>query len=315
MNASNKDDTSAEGRHSIAVVSRRTGLSQLVLRAWERRYGAVVPSRTATSRRLYSDQDLEKLSLLHLLTNAGHRIGDIAQDSVKELRKLAVESGVRAMTTASESLDGTVDNADLLRDALVAIKNFDDRGLKTILDKALLHLSKPVLRRELLVPLLAEIGNQWVDGRLRISHEHMASAIIEAFLTAMNARYQVLPGAPLVAVATPSGQYHEIGALLAASQAHESGWDVLYLGPNLPAEEIAAAARERGVRAIMLSLVFPTADPGVDSQLRDLRNLVGADTPIIAGGQGAPSYQAALSETGTLVVRDLDELGVVLTSM
>lgn len=315
MDVSNKDETSTEGRHSIAVVSRRTGLSQLVLRAWERRYEAVVPSRTATSRRLYSDQDLEKLSLLHLLTNAGHRIGDIARNSVEELRKLAVESGVRAMTTASESLDGTVDTADLLRDAMEAIRNFDDRGLESILDKALLHLSKPVLRRELLVPLLAEIGNQWVDGSLRISHEHMASAIIEAFLTAMNARYQVLPGAPLVAVATPSGQFHEIGALLAASQAHESGWDVLYLGPNLPAEEIATAARGRGVRAIMLSLVFPTSDPGVVSQLQDLRKLVGADIPIIAGGQGAPSYKDALSEIGAHTVADLDELGVVLTSM
>jgi methanogenic corrinoid protein MtbC1 len=315
MNASDKDDISTEGRHSIAVVSRRTGLSQLVLRAWERRYEAVVPARTATSRRLYSDQDLEKLTLLHLLTNAGHRIGDVAQNSVAELRKLAVESGVRAMTTASESLEGTVDTADLLEDAMVAIRNFDDRGLKTILDKALLHLSKPVLRRELLVPLLAEIGSQWVDGRLRISHEHMASAIIEAFLTAMNARFQVLPGAPLVVVATPSGQYHEIGALLAASQAHESGWDVLYLGSNLPAEEIATAARARGVRAVMLSLVFPTSDPGLVSQLQDLRKLVGADMPIIAGGQGASSYQGTLSEIGAQAVVDLDDIGVVLKSI
>lgn len=315
MNASSKDDTYTEGRHSIAVVSRRTGLSQLVLRAWERRYEAVVPARTATSRRLYSDQDLEKLSLLSQLTNAGHRIGDIAPKSVEDLRKLAVENGVQAMALASGSLDGAVDTADLLDSALEAIRNFDDRGLETILDRALLHLSKPVLRRELLVPLLSEVGNQWGDGRLRISQEHMASAIIGAFLTAMNARYQVLPGAPLVAVATPSGQYHEIGALLAASQAHESGWDVLYLGPNLPAEEIAAAARGRGVRAVMLSLVFPSSDPAVISQLRELRKLVGPDIPIVAGGQGAPSYQGVLSEIGAQVVDDLDALGVVLTSI
>jgi methanogenic corrinoid protein MtbC1 len=162
---------------------------------------------------------------------------------------------------------------------------------------------------------LVEVGNQWGKGKLRIAHEHMASAIVGAFLTAMNARYQVLPGAPLVAVATPSGQYHEIGALLAASQAHESGWDVLYLGPNLPAEEIATAARGRGVRAVMISLVFPTSDPGVVAQLRELRKLVGADMPIVVGGQGAPSYQGALTEIGAQVVADLDELGVVLTSI
>ncbi len=248
MNASHKHETYTQGRHSIAVVSRRTGITQLVLRAWERRYHAVVPSRTDTGRRLYSDQDLEKLSLLQMLTKSGHRIGDIAKQSLEDLHKLAIESGVQAMAAASESPDGSVDAAALLDEALGAIANFDDGGLRSVLDKALLHLSKPVLRREMLAPLLNEVGNRWKDGRLRIAHEHMATPIVNTFLSAMNARCQVLPGAPLVVVATPTGHLHELGALLAASHAHEAGWDVLYLGPNLPAEEIATAARARGVR-------------------------------------------------------------------
>lgn len=312
----NKDAKGTEGRHSIAVVSRRTGITQLVLRAWERRYGAVVPSRTATGRRLYSDQDLEKLSLLQMLTNAGHRIGDIADLSVEDLRQLVVESGVRTMVSASESLDGgSVETKELLAEALVAVENFDDRGLEAILDKALLHLSKPVLRRDFLAPLLDEVGNRWSDGRLRIAHEHMASSIVASFLTSMNSRHQVLPGAPLVAVATPSGHYHELGALLAASHAFESGWDVLYLGPNLPAEEIAIAARSRGVRAIMLSIVFPVGDPAVMDQLRELRKLVGPDLAIVVGGQGALSYQGTLLEIRAQMVADTEELGRVLSAI
>jgi methanogenic corrinoid protein MtbC1 len=315
MNASSKNEKYTQGRHSIAVVSRRTGITQLVLRAWERRYGAVVPSRTDTARRLYSDQDLEKLSLLQLLTKAGHRIGDIAQLSLEDLHQLATESGARAMVSASESPDGSVDAATLLEEAMGAVSNLDDRGLKSVLDKALLHLSKPVLRRELLAPMLQEVGNRWNDGTLRIAHEHMATSIVSAFLAAMNSRYQVLPGAPLVAVATPSGHLHELGALLAASHAHEAGWDVLYLGANLPAEEIAAAARARAVRAIMLSMVFPTADPGVMDQLRELRKLVGPDLSIIVGGHGAPSYGAVLAEIGALTLADTEELGDVLASV
>jgi len=297
------------------VVSRRTGITQLVLRAWERRYHAVVPSRTDTGRRLYSDQDLEKLSLLHMLTKSGHRIGDIAKQSLEDLHKLAIESGVQAMAAASESLDRSVDAAALLDEALGAIGNFDDGGLQSVLDKALLHLSKPVLRRDLLAPLLTEVGNRWKDGRLRIAQEHMATSIVTTFLTAMNTRYQVLPGAPLVVVATPSGHLHEMGALLAASHAHEAGWDVLCLGSNLPAEEIASAARARGVRAIMLSMVFPFADSGVMDQLRELRKLVGPAMPIIIGGQGAPSYGPVLAEIGALSVAGTEELGEILTSI
>ena len=315
MNASHKHETYTQGRHSIAVVSRRTGITQLVLRAWERRYHAVVPSRTDTGRRLYSDQDLEKLSLLQMLTKSGHRIGDIAKQSLEDLHKLAIESGVQAMAAASESPDGSVDAAALLDEALGAIANFDDGGLRSVLDKALLHLSKPVLRREMLAPLLNEVGNRWKDGRLRIAHEHMATPIVNTFLSAMNARCQVLPGAPLVVVATPSGHLHELGALLAASHAHEAGWDVLYLGPNLPAEEIATAARARGVRAIMLSIVFPTADSGVMDQLRELRKLVGPGMPIIIGGHGAPSYGSVLAEIGAHSVTDTEELGEILTSI
>jgi len=315
MNASSSDEKYTEGRHSIAVVSRRTGISQLVLRAWERRYGAVEPSRTDTARRLYSDRDLEKLSLLHMLTKAGHRIGDIAKLSLEDLHQLATECGARALVSASESLDGSVDAAALLEEAIGAVTYLDDRGLESVLDKALLHLSKPVLRRELLAPLLHELGNQWGDGRLRIAHEHMATAIVSAFLSSMNSRYQVLPGAPLVAVATPSGHLHELGALLAASHAHESGWDVLYLGPNLPAEEIAVAARTRGARAVMLSIVFPFSDSGVMDQLRELRKLVGRDLPIVVGGHGAPSYGPVLAEIGALVVDDTEELGGLLASI
>jgi methanogenic corrinoid protein MtbC1 len=214
-----------------------------------------------------------------------------------------------------EPLDGPVDPAVLLEEALQAISNFDDRGLESTLDKALLHLSKPLLRKELISPLLNEVGERWSDGRLRISQEHMATAIVSAFLSAINTRYQVLPGAPLVTVATPSGHFHELGALLAAANAYEAGWDVLYLGPNIPAEEIALAAQSRGVRAVMLSLIFPGGDPAVATQLRELRRLVGPAMPIIAGGQAVPSYQGVLAEIGAITVVSTEQLGAALGSI
>ena len=264
MNASNKDETYTEGRHSIAVVSRRTGISQLVLRAWERRYGAVVPSRTATGRRLYSDQDLEKLSLLQMLTKAGHRIGDIAHLSVEDLHQLAAEMRRRGPWSRPRNPStGRWMPPHLLEEAMGAIANFDDRGLESVLDKALLHLSKPVLRREFLAPLLAgDRVTSGVTAGYGLPTSTWPRRSSSAFLTSMNSRYQVLPGAPLVAVATPSGHLHELGALLAASHAHESGWDVLYLGPNLPAEEIAAAARARGYGRSCSVSCFPRRIPG-----------------------------------------------------
>ena len=155
-----------------------------------------MPGRTDTGRRLYSDQDLEKLTLLGLLTGVGHRIGDIATLPLEELRALAEENSA-APAPAVRPTGEAVPASHFLEDALKAIVALDARGLENVLNQALLHLSKPILRREFLAPLLEEVGARWCDGRLRIAHEHMATAVIKTFLSGVNARYQVwlLPAA------------------------------------------------------------------------------------------------------------------------
>ncbi len=302
-------------RHSIAVVAHRTGLTQLVLRAWERRYAAVVPGRTPTGRRRYSDQDLQKLLLLKHLTDNGHRIGDVADLSVAQLEDLYEETlaGAGPKVTQPQGLPSGPDQ--LLDEALMAVGNLDGRQLEDVLDRGLLDLSKPDLRSRLLVPLLHEIGRRWQDGQLRVAHEHMATSIVTTFLAALNSRYRVSAAAPVLVVATPVGHLHELGGLLAASSAFEQGWDVLYLGPDLPAEDIAAAVRQRGARAVLLSLVYPFHDPNTITELRELRRLLGSDIPLLAGGQAVPSYLSTLNELRAVIIGDLNQLDEALKSL
>ena len=301
-------------RHSIAVVSRRTGITQLVLRAWERRYAAVTPSRTPTGRRKYNDYDVQKLTMLKYLTDAGHRIGDVAHLGLSELEGLYkdIQPTAGSPMVPAEDSGQPAAPSELLQEALVAVENLDARDLEAVLNKALVDLSKPELRRLLLVPLMQEIGNRWQDGHLRTTHEHMATSIVVAFLSSINSRYRVAPGAPVLAVATPAGQQHELGALLAASVGYEAGWDVLYLGADLPAEDIAAAVKSRGARALLLSLVFPQGDSGTMAELRELRTLLGPQMPIFAGGQGVPSYTVVLAEMGATAFASVDKLDEAL---
>jgi len=312
MDTQNQTDPLLTPRHSIAVVARRTGITQLVLRAWERRYAAVIPSRTPTGRRKYTDYDIQKLTMLKELTQMGHRIGDIAHLSLKDLKDLFRESG------ASESVPDPITDSqpaaasELMNEALVAIENLDSHHLETVLNKALVDLSKPQLRRDLLVPLMQEVGNRWQDGKFRVSHEHLATSIVVAFLATINSRYQVFPGARVLAVTTPAGQMHELGALLAASVAYECGWDVMYLGANMPAEDIAAAVKARGARAILLSLVFPQGDSQTIAELEELRRLAGADLPIFAGGQAVSSFRVQLVELGVRTFTTTDDLDEAL---
>jgi DNA-binding transcriptional MerR regulator/methylmalonyl-CoA mutase cobalamin-binding subunit len=289
-------------RHSIAVVARRTGLTQLVLRAWERRYGVVLPGRTDAGRRRYSDLDIERLTLLRVLTSADHRIGDVANLPQVELRKLVADLGPGAMPApvrparvdGPAPASGVVTADMLLGQALVAVAALDAGALENVLSQATLHLSRPALRQDLILPLLFRVGELWRDGTLRIAHEHMASNIVHSFLAAANAGQVPDSGAPLLIVATPLRNRHELGALMAASLGLESGWAVLYLGADLPAEEIAAAVAQRQARAVFVSLIYPTGDAVVAAQLEVLRRLLGSEVGILVGGAAAPSYGETL---------------------
>jgi methylmalonyl-CoA mutase cobalamin-binding subunit len=174
------------------------------------------------------------------------------------------------------------------------------------------HLSKPSLRQDLIQPLLQRVGELWRDGSLRIAHEHMASTIVHAFLAAANASQVPAVGAPLLVVAAPLRNRHELGAMLAASLGLELGWEVLYLGTDLPAEEIALAVSQRGARAVFLSLIYPPADAVVAGQLELLRRLVGPQVGILAGGGAAPSYDATLAGLGARLAMTPETFGAAL---
>ena len=114
------------------------------------------------------------------------------------------------------------------------------------LEAALLHarvaLSHTAFIETLIMPLMQNIGELWREGTLRIMHEHLASAIVRSLLGSLVTTAGAPPTAPYLIVTTPAGQLHEIGALIIASVASTEGWRVTYLGPNLPAEDMAAAA-------------------------------------------------------------------------
>src|SRR4051812_38490232 len=91
-------------RHPMAVVVDRTGLTPDLLRAWERRYGAVAPSRGPGGQRLYSDDDIERLRLLHVASRAGRSIGQIATLSNEALAELSRDDSIeRLKATPSPS--------------------------------------------------------------------------------------------------------------------------------------------------------------------------------------------------------------------
>jgi len=283
-------------------------LKQDLIRAWERRYGAVEPGRTETRRRFYSDDDVERLLLLRRVVSTGRGISQVAGLSNEELEALiAAEPAPPAVAHPALSPSGDVEELaePFLVRCLAAAQGLDVRELEIQLDRASVAFSRTNLIEKLLVPLMHRIGDLWHQGTLRPIHEHMASSVVRSFLGGMHGAYHAETSAPHLVVTTPARQHHELGALLAAATAAGEGWQITYLGPELPAEEIAAAALQKGGRAVALSITYPPDDPLLIDELRRLRRLLGSRTVLVVGGRSAEGYAQVLQEIGARRVDDL----------
>jgi methylmalonyl-CoA mutase cobalamin-binding subunit len=155
---------------------------------------------------------------------------------------------------------------------------------------------------------MQRIGELWQHGELRPVHEHMASSVVRSFVGSLRAAYHSTSTAPHLLVTTPAGQLHELGALIAAASAASDGWQVTYLGADLPAEEIAAAAVQKGAKAVALGIVYPPDDALLPEEIRRLRRLLPRTTELIVGGRAAASYSAVLEETDARRVESLREM-------
>lgn len=296
-----------EAHHAIKIVARRTGLTAHVIRIWEKRYGAVAPRRTGTNRRLYSDVQIERLGLLREVTQAGHSIGQVAKLPTEKLRQLAAETAGsnRPADHAHRQPPATL---SFLDEAIAAVKALDAPRLEASLKRAETALGGQGLLQRVVAPLAQTIGELWRDGNITAAHEHFASAVIRIFLGHAATPFAAGDSGPVIVVATPAGQIHELGALLVGAAAANLGWKVTYLGAGLPAAEIAGAARQNRARVVALSLVYPEDDLRLEGELTKLSELLPAEVTLMVGGRAMPAYRDALGKIGATPITDLAHL-------
>jgi methanogenic corrinoid protein MtbC1 len=326
-------------RHSIKTVARQTGLSPHVIRAWEKRYQTVRPTRSEGKQRLYSAADIERLSLLRRATEVGYSIGTIAALSLESLRSLLATSERAAATAgptprgglgsgrggAESSLDSDIPSdrdsgassgvdplvegdVGFLDGAFESVLRMDAAGLESLLERASVAMGHMRLLGELIVPLVERIGEGWMKGQVKVAHEHIATAVLRTFLGNIARPIALHPRAPVLVVTTPAGQLHELGAIIVAAAATGMGWRVVYGGACMPAEEIASMAIQHGAKAVGLSVVHPKDDPGLSLELKLLRRLLPSATRILVGGRASSAYQADIEAVGATRVGSLEDL-------
>ena len=301
-------------KHSIQIAAAQSGLSSHLIRIWERRYGIVQPERTSSKRRLYSDQDIARLSILRRLTQQGHAISNISGLTMDQLEALQKQDDHISTARLIED-DRTQINPEKLADLVLAIRKLDERAFDAALSHSLLEYGSQGILLKVLSPLARKIGTLWRDGKITSAHEHFATAQLHSFILQLSKGVVADANAPTLVIGVPTGQLHELGALLAKAAAANIGWNTCYVGPSLPAAEIAGAAVSFEARAVALSVVYPDDDPNLPLELRSLRKLLPANMPIVIGGDSAPSYREAITTVNAMLAPTLSDFQRILESI
>lgn len=289
-------DTAGNGSeklYTIGTVSKLTGVGAITLRAWERRYGLIVPVRKESGHRLYTRQHIDQINRITALTGQGMRISQIRPDMLESAND-------------SDGADGEQDTWREYLDSMVAaIVSFDENRLEEIYNTTLALYPITMVTGRLLAPLLIELGDRWSRQKGSIAEEHFFAFYLRNKLGARyHHRTRGNQGPTLLLAGLPD-EFHEIGLLLFALAAHEAGYRVIPLGANMPLEELPSVARMKKCDAIVLSGAIK---PSERLLKKDLPKLVeAADVPVLVGGPTSVFACDAIDRAGAEALgRDID---------
>ena len=273
----------SQALYRIGTLARLSGLSTHAIRVWERRYGAASPQRAPGGARLYTEMDLQRFQLISQLLQRGYSTRAIANLDLAQLTELAKPDHQPA--SEPSAAEQTRPARAVIDSLLDAVRTMDVELAERVLARASNELSPRELVVRVVAPALEEIGARWASGDLCTASEHAASALLRTRLGALLSA-QPVGKAPPVLCTTPSGEQHELGALLVAVLIAMSGRRAIFLGANLPAAQIAEAVRMSGARSVAISIVVLAPDDA-RRELTELSKLLPANVDLVVGGRGA----------------------------
>jgi DNA-binding transcriptional MerR regulator len=261
----------------IGELSYRVGVSPDVLRAWERRYGLLRPSRSEAGYRLYSERDEWRVRLMQQKLWSGLSAAEAARE-------------VSRMEGDGEAPDALESPMELGTQLGVALEQFDEARAEQLLDRLLgLHGLERTIR-DALMPYLHDLGTRWERKQVSVSQEHFASRLIEARMLALARGWNRGPGHRAV-LACPSGEQHTIPLVCFGLVLRTRGWRNVYLGADTPPSAVHMAADTIDADVVVLAAASSARFAPI---AKDLKGLARRRDLLLAGSGATPELAAEL---------------------
>jgi MerR family transcriptional regulator, light-induced transcriptional regulator len=271
-------DLDNAGRVRIGELSRRVGVSSELLRAWERRYSLLSPTRTTGGFRLYDDEDERRVRRMLDHLRAGVSAAQAAGLIRLELGQVESDGGDDAVVFEP--------GGDQLRRPL---DQFDDPGAHAALDRLLSIFSVEAVLRDEVLPYLHELGERWQRGEASIAQEHFASALLRGRLLGLARGWGSGRGPQALLACVPAEQ-HDLGLICFGLALRRQGWRIAFLGPDTPLATTAETARLLRPALVVVSATLSNQPVNAEGGLAE----VAATGPLALAGSG---LSASVAET------------------
>jgi MerR family transcriptional regulator, light-induced transcriptional regulator len=259
----------AESRFRIGELSRRSGVSPDLLRAWERRYGLLHPSRSSGGLRLYSEDDVRRVTAMQQQLAAGLA----AAEAAAVARRGGATPAPADTTLARSELDA-------------ALLSYDEARAHAAFDTLVARFSLETVLADVILPSLHDLGERWERGEISVAQEHFASALLRGRLLGLARGWGQGVG-PTALLACAPGEQHDLGLIVYGLALRARGWRIVYLGPDTPLESLADAARASRPDRVVVSAVAPEKLQAARDSLEDLAR----EFPLAVGGAAASNVE------------------------
>ncbi len=282
---------SDQPRYTIKTVSNMTGILTVTLRAWERRYGALSPSRSGNRYRLYSERDVAVLRWLNSRLQSGVSIST----AVRELRLMTdndqwPEAVAGALPLSAKTTPAAP--AQIHRALYQALLHYDEIESASLLRQSLASFDLMTIMQEVLTPTLVQIGEAWYRGEIGITVEHFASAFLRGKLLGLLQAYPFRRNAPYIMLGGAPDEQHEIGALMISVLLRSRGYRVEFLGPDLLLDDLAEHARYEKPQMVILTATTSDSALNLEPMQEKLNRMRPA--PLFGYGGSAFVFDPAL---------------------
>lgn len=222
-------------KFSIREIECLTGIKAGTIRMWEQRYNLVVPKRTCTNIRYYDDCDLKRLLNISVLNSNGYKVSEIAQLSPAEIND--------AVGVFTEDSHNVCCQQQGLSKAMI---NLDEYAFEKVVHTAILKMGFENTMNTIVLPFFKKIGSMWQTGAVTVAQEHFITHLVAQKIMVATEGQQLMPaeGAKKILLFLPEGEAHEIGLLYASYLLKARGFQVVYLGRNVPVTDLSAIAQQ-----------------------------------------------------------------------